>query len=139
MQIKDVMTRQVDLVEPDLPIAEAARLMKQQDIGALPIGQGDKLVGMITDRDIVVRAVAENRDPGATPVRDAMSDRLFYCFDDQETGEVAANMGEQQIRRLPVMNRDKRLVGIVSLGDLSTSGAEKAAAVALGEISAPAP
>jgi len=138
MQIKDVMTRQVDLVEPDLPIADAARLMKQQEIGALPIGQGDKLIGMITDRDIVVRAVAEDRDPKATPVREAMSDGPFYCFDDQETGEVAANMGEQQIRRLPVVNRDKRLVGIVSLGDLSISGADKAAAQALGEISSPA-
>jgi len=138
MQIKDIMTRQVDLVEPDLPIADAARLMKQQEIGALPIGQGDKLIGMITDRDIVVRAVAEDRDPKATPVREAMSDGPFYCFDDQETGEVAANMGEQHIRRLPVVNRDKRLVGIVSLGDLSISGADKAAAQALGEISSPA-
>lgn len=137
MKIKEVMTPQVDLVEPDRPIAEAARLMQQQDIGGMPVGDGDRLIGMVTDRDIVVRAVAEGKDPKTTPVREAMSERLFYCFDDQEAEEVAANMGEQQVRRLPVVDREKRLVGIVSLGDLTAGGAEKAAA-ALSEITAPA-
>lgn len=135
MQIKDVMTEKVDLVNPATMLADAARKMRDQDIGALPVGEGDQLVGMITDRDITVRAIAEGKDPKGTPVREAMSDRLLYCFEDQSSEEVAANMGRLQVRRLPVMNRDKRLVGIVSLGDLSAAGGDKEAGEALGRIS----
>lgn len=135
MQIREVMTEKIDLVNPTTTLAEAARKMREDDVGALPVGEGDSLVGMITDRDITVRAIAEGKDPAATTVRDAMSDQVLYCFEDQSTEEVAANMGRRQIRRLPVVNRDKRLVGIVSLGDLSAGGANKEAGEALGLIS----
>ncbi len=138
MQIKDVMTREVDLIGPTTTINEAARMMRDDDIGILPVAEADRLIGMITDRDIVVRAVAQGKDPGSTSVREAMSDRVLYCFEDQSTDEVAANMGEQQVRRLPVLNRDKRLVGIISLGDLSVGGAVGEAGEALENISEPA-
>ena len=138
MQIKDVMTPKVDLIDPSTRITEAARMMRDDDVGILPVAEADRLVGMITDRDIVVRAIAEGKNPGSMPVRDAMSERVLYCFEDQSTDEVAANMGDQQIRRLPVLNRDKRLVGIVSLGDLSVGGAVGEAGAALESISEPA-
>jgi len=93
-------------------------MMAELDAGALPVQDDDRLVGMITDRDIVVRAVAQGKSPD-TPVRDVMSREVLYCFDDQEIKDIARNMGEVKVRRLPVVNRDKRLVGIVSLGDLA--------------------
>lgn len=135
MQIKDVMTEVVDLVDPETRIADAARKMRDNDIGALPVGEGDQLVGLLTDRDIVVRAIAEGKDPDSFTVREAMSKRVLYCFDDQSTDEVATNMGMEQVRRLPVVDREKRLVGIVSLGDLSAGGANREAGEALGRIS----
>lgn len=138
MKIQDVMTDDVDLIEANTTLAQAARLMRDDDIGVLPIAENDRLIGMITDRDIVLRAVAEGKDPSATPVREAMSKAVLYCFDDQSTEEVAANMGRNQVRRLPVLNRDKRLVGIVSLGDLSIGGAAGEAGEALEQISEPA-
>jgi CBS domain-containing protein len=137
MQIKDVMTSEAHLIDPAAKIVEAARAMRDSGVGALPVGEGDRLVGMVTDRDIVVRALAAGRQPD-TPVREAMSDKLLYCFDDQPTEEVAANMGDNQVRRLPVLNREKRLVGIVSLGDLSTNDATREAGQALKSISEPA-
>ncbi|MPZ09146.1 MAG: CBS domain-containing protein [Kiloniellaceae bacterium] len=137
MKIKDVMTREVDVVDPATMLAEVSRRMRDEDIGVLPVGEGDSLVGVITDRDIVVRAIAEGKDPTETAVREAMSEKVLYCFEDQSTVEIAANMSEKQIRRLPVVNRDKRLVGIVSLGDLATGGANREAGAALGEISKP--
>jgi CBS domain-containing protein len=135
MKIKEVMTADVDVINPAAMLVEASRRMRDEDIGALPVGENDKLVGMVTDRDIVVRAVAEGKDPEKTAVREAMSDHVLYCFEDQSTEEVSANMGENQVRRLPVVNRDKRLVGIVALGDLSSRGATGEAGSALGEIS----
>jgi CBS domain-containing protein len=137
MKVRDVMTADVNVIDPTAMIAEASRRMRDEDVGSLPVGENDKLVGMITDRDIVVRAIATGKDPQKTAVREAMSDQVLYCFDDQSTEEVCANMGENQVRRLPVVNRDKRLVGIVALGDLSTRGAGKDAGSALGEISEP--
>ncbi|HMA16168.1 MAG TPA: CBS domain-containing protein [Kiloniellaceae bacterium] len=137
MKVKDVMTSGVDVIHPGAMLAEASRRMRDEGVGALPVGQDDRLIGMVTDRDIVCRAVAEGKDPGQTPVSEAMSDKVLYCFDDQSTEEVSANMGENQVRRLPVVNRDKRLVGIVSLGDLSSRGATREAGGALGEISEP--
>lgn len=137
MKIRDVMTAGVDVIHPGAMLAEASRRMRDEDIGALPVGEGDRLIGMVTDRDIVCRAVAEGKDPDRTTVREAMSDQVLYCFEDQSTDEVADNMGENQVRRLPVVNRDKRLVGIVSLGDLSIRGARREAGSALGEISEP--
>ena len=118
MQICDVMTQTVVTVQPHTPVSEIARLMRDQDIGAVPVADNDRLVGMVTDRDIVLRAVATG-DESYRSVRDVMSPQILYCRDDQEVDEVLKNMGEQQIRRLPVVDRDKRLVGVVSLGDLS--------------------
>jgi len=118
MKVSKCMTRDVQLVNPTQSIRDAARMMAEIDAGALPVGQDDRLVGMITDRDIAVRAVAEGKSPD-TPIREVMSREVLYCFDDQELKDIARNMGEMKVRRLPVLNRDKRLVGIVSLGDLA--------------------
>jgi CBS domain-containing protein len=118
MRVSEVMTRDVRIVAPDQNLQEAARLMGELDIGALPVAENEKLVGMITDRDITVRAVARGRGPDS-PVREAMSKDIKYCYDDQTTDEVTRNMGDIQVRRLPVVDRNKRLVGILSLGDLA--------------------
>ena len=103
MKVREAMTRDVRLVKPDQPISEAARLMAELDIGALPVEENDRLVGMITDRDIAVRAVAVGRGPD-TPIREVMSGEIKYCFEDQTIDEVTQNMGELRIRRLPVLN-----------------------------------
>jgi CBS domain-containing protein len=126
----------VQLVTPDKTLREAAALMKKIDAGVLPVSEKDKLVGMITDRDIVIRGVAEGKGPDAK-VRDAMSTEVRYCFEDEDVDHVAKNMAELQVRRLPVMNREKRLVGIVSLGDLATEGSLPKTAQALHGISQP--
>ena len=137
MKVREAMTRDVRLVKPDQPISEAARLMAELDIGALPVEENDRLVGIITDRDIAVRAVATGRGPD-TRVSDVMSREIKYCFEDQSIDEVTQNMGELRIRRLPVLTRDKRLIGILSLGDLAIDeGARDEAGEALGGISRP--
>ena len=118
MKVSKCMTRDVELVSPTQTIRDAAQMMAELDAGALPVQQDDRLVGMITDRDIAVRAVAQGKSPD-TRVRDVMSPELLYCFDDQEIEDVSRNMGEVKVRRLPVVNRDKRLVGIISIGDLA--------------------
>jgi CBS domain-containing protein len=139
MKVSQCMTRDVKIISPDQTIREAARMMADIDAGILPVGEDDRLVGMITDRDIAIRAVAEGKSPDSK-IREVMSDEVLYCFEDQELDEVAKNMGDEQIRRLPVVSRDKRLVGIVSLGDLardSKSSTLKAASKAMQEIAAP--
>lgn len=118
MKVSEAMTREVRLARPDQSIREIAQLMGELDIGAVPVEENDRLVGMITDRDIAVRAIAEGRGPD-TKVREVMTSDIKYCFDDQSIDEVTRNMGDLQVRRLPVVNRDKRLVGILSLGDLA--------------------
>jgi len=118
MKVSKCMIRDVELVSPTQTIRDAAQMMADLDAGALPVQQDDRLVGMITDRDIAVRAVAQGKSP-ETPVRDVMSPEVLYCFDDQEIEDVSRNMGEVKVRRLPVVNRDKRLVGIISIGDLA--------------------
>jgi CBS domain-containing protein len=135
MKVSELMTSDVELVQPDDTLQTAAKMMADLDTGALPVGENDKLVGMITDRDITVRAVAEGRDPDKAKVRDAMSEHIRFCFEDEDTQEVSRKMSQWAVRRLPVLNRDKRLVGIVSLGDLATGGAEKESQEALEEIS----
>jgi CBS domain-containing protein len=137
MKIEEVMTTDVNFVGPSTPITEVARQMRDADIGSTPVVENDRLIGMVTDRDIVVRTVADGRDPGAATARDAMSPGILYCFADDTVEAVLENMGDQQIRRLPVVNRDKRLVGVVSLGDLSLTGKRRAAGEALQEISQP--
>jgi CBS domain-containing protein len=118
MKVSEAMTTDVRIASPSQTIQQAARMMAEIDAGVLPVGDNDRLVGMITDRDIAIRAVAEGKAP-TTKVRDIMSEEVLYCFDDQDLDEVAQNMSEMKIRRLPVVNRDKRLVGIISLGDLA--------------------
>ena len=134
MQVSKLMTRDVQLITPMQTIRDAARMMLELDAGALPVQQDDRLVGMITDRDIAVRAVAEGKSPD-TLVRDVMSSEVLYCFDDQEIKDIARNMGEVKVRRLPVLNRDKRLVGIVSLGDLALNKEPELTASAVTNIS----
>ena len=119
MQIKDVMTRGVEVVRPDETLQQAARKMKSIDVGPLPVCDGERLVGMITDRDIIVRATAEGRDPKTTPVKEAMTPGVVYVFEDQDIEEAALLMRQRQIRRLVVLDHNKRLVGILSLGDLA--------------------
>jgi len=141
MQVKDVMTRNAECVRPDSSLQEAARKMKSLDVGPLPVcGEQDKLVGMLTDRDIVVRAVAEGLDARTAKVRDAMSEGVSYCFEDDDVQAAARQMQEKQIRRLVVLNRDKRLVGIVSLGDLAvqSGGDRHVAGKTLERVSQPA-
>lgn len=137
MLIKDVMTRDVDTIAPDTTLEVAARHMRDRDIGSLPVGENDKLVGMVTDRDIVLNAVATARDPTTTTAREVMSPKLLYCFEDQSVEDVLANMADVQVRRLPVVNREKRLVGIVSIGDLALNAKAKTAGEAIAGISRP--
>ena len=136
MQIINVMSRDVQIIAPDQTLRDAASAMKRLDAGVLPVGEKDKLVGMITDRDIAIRGAAEGKGPDAK-VRDVMSHEVKYCFEDEDVEHVAKNMAELQVRRLPVMNRDKRLVGIVSLGDLAIQGSLPKTARALHGISQP--
>jgi CBS domain-containing protein len=124
MKISEIMTRDPELIDPTASIRDAARRMKDEDIGALPIGENDRLIGMVTDRDIAIRAVAEDRDPNSTTVRDVMSEKVFYCFEDDDVEDAARCMAENQVRRLPILNRDKRLTGIVALADIAQSGEE---------------
>ena len=125
MQIKDVMSKDYKWIAPETTLAEAATIMKDREIGFLPVGENDRLIGAITDRDIVVRALAGNKDPKIAEVRDSMTPQILYCFDDQSVDEICDNMADIKVRRLPVVNRDKRLVGVVSLGDLSQDQAQE--------------
>jgi CBS domain-containing protein len=134
MEVKEVMTSNVRLATPDQSISESARIMAECDSGVVPVYEADRLVGMVTDRDIVVRAVANNLAP-STPVREVMSQEVLYCYEDDDIEQVAQNMAKNQVRRLPVLNRDKRLVGIVSIGDLSKSVRPHATGEAIAEIS----
>jgi len=118
MLLRDVMTRHVEVVRPDDTLFEAAEKMKKLDVGPMPVCDGERLVGMITDRDITIRATAEGQDPKQIQVRDVMTPDIVYCFEDQDVQEAARIMQEHQIRRLVVLNRNKKLVGIVSIGDL---------------------
>lgn len=137
MRVQDMMTSKVCVASSGQPIREAAQMMAQLDCGILPVGENDRLVGMITDRDITVRAIANGKGPD-TPVKDIMSAEVCYCFADQDLDEICANMAEQKIRRLPVLNRQKQLVGIVSLGDIArTDGHDGYTADALQGISEP--
>ncbi|MFO7276861.1 MAG: CBS domain-containing protein [Pseudomonadota bacterium] len=119
MKVSEVMSPNVELASPDDTLQQAAKKMARIDSGVLPVAQDDRLVGMITDRDIAIRAVAEGKNPARTTVGEVMTQDVKYCFDDEDLDEVSDNMAELQIRRLPVVNRDKRLVGIISLGDIA--------------------
>jgi CBS domain-containing protein len=134
MQVREIMTKKVRLTSPEDSIRDAAQIMRDDDIGSLPVASGDRLVGYVTDRDIVIRALADGGGPD-TKVQEVMTDRILYCFEDDDVQDVAANMAENQVRRLPVLTQDKRLCGIVALADIATRGDEESAEDALEEIS----
>ncbi len=136
MRVSEAMTRDVRLATPGQSIREVAKIMAEIDAGAMPVAENDRMIGMITDRDIAIRAVAQGKGPD-TPVRDVMStEQVMYCYEDDELDHVAKNMGDVRVRRLPVVNREKRLVGIVSLGDLAQKE-RKAAGNAVSGVSQP--
>jgi CBS domain-containing protein len=137
MQLNDIMTQYVEVISPELSIQEAAKQMRSLDVGVLPVCDGDRLVGMLTDRDLTIRAVAEGRDPKITAVEEVMSPEVAYCFEDQDIEDAERVMEKHQIRRLPVLNREKRLVGIVSLGDFATKDDETRAGETLERVSEP--
>jgi len=140
MKLKDIMTAGPECIRPEATLQEAARKMRDLDVGPLPVcGENDRLAGMITDRDITVRAIAEGKDPKTTPVREAMTKDVIYGFEDQDVREAARTMQERQVRRLVVLDHDKRLVGIVSLGDLAVeTGDRQRAGEVLQDVSEPA-
>ncbi len=136
MKILDAMTREVRTVTPESTIREAARIMADSDVGALPVAAGDRLAGMVTDRDIAVRAVALGKGPECT-VGEVMTHEVLYCHEDEDVADVCVNMADMQIRRLPVVDADKRLVGIVSLADIANASESEAAGQALEGITRP--
>ena len=123
MKIKEVMSKECTYISPQTTLAAAAKIMADQDIGFIPVAENDRLIGMVTDRDIIVRGLAKGRKSDE-PVKSVMTAKTYYCYDDLEADSVCSNMAEIKVRRLPVVNRDKRLVGIVSLGDLAQQVAE---------------
>ncbi len=126
MRVSEAMTREVRVATPGQTIRDVAKIMAEIDAGAMPVGENDRLVGMITDRDIAIRGVAQGKGPD-TPVREVMSDsKVLYCFEDDDLNDVAKNMGSEQVRRLPVVNKDKRLVGIVSIGNIAQNESKSA-------------
>jgi CBS domain-containing protein len=137
MQLSDILTHQVETIPPTASIKEAAQRMRSMDVGALPVCDGQRLLGMVTDRDLTIRMMAEGRDPVATPVSEAMTPDVRYCFADQDVKEAARIMQQEQIRRLPVVDRQKHLVGIVSLGDLAVAGDDRLSGDTLQDISQP--
>jgi len=136
MKVSEVMTRDVCLARPDETLQQVADRMAAKDIGFMPVGDDERLLGTITDRDIVVRAVAKGLD-GGTLVRDAMTRDVKYCYDDEEMDHVVQNMGNIQVRRLPVVDRNKRLVGVVSLADGALKDDPEAVGIALTGITEP--
>jgi CBS domain-containing protein len=139
MNLGELMTRDVEVIAPDASLKDAAAVMKDLDVGLLPVCDGQTLRGTLTDRDITIRATAEGLDPSTTKVSDVMSPDISYCFEDQDVGEAMSLMEAQQIRRLPILTREKRLVGIVSLGDVAMhSGEKEMVGATLKEVSRPA-
>lgn len=136
-QLKELMSRDVKVIGPDETIGEAAKTMRDGGFGMMPVGENDRMIGTISDRDIAIRAVAEGKDAG-TRVRDVMSTGIAWAYEDDTVEKAVTVMGKHQVRRLPVVNRDKRLVGIVALGDFAVERSEiQPAAQALAEISKP--
>jgi CBS domain-containing protein len=138
MRVHEVMTRNAVCISPDATLQEAAAKMKSLDVGTLPVCDNDRLSGIVTDRDITVRATARGSSPTEVHVRDIMTSEVIYCFDDALVLDAAVLMQQKQVRRLPVLNHDKQLVGIVSLGDLAVeTGDEQLAGNTLEAVSEP--
>jgi CBS domain-containing protein len=139
MELRDIMTRDVEVVDGNASLKEAATKMKKLDVGLMPVCDGDRLKGLLTDRDITIRATADGRDPSKTKVNEVMSTDIAYCLEDQEVDEAVSLMEARQIRRLPILNQDKQLVGIVSLADIAIHvGDRDLTGETLEEISEPA-
>ena len=138
MMISEVMTRRVETVSPDTVLEEAANKMKELDVGVLPVFDGKLLMGMLTDRDIVIRSVAKGSDPRKTKVSDAMSPEVVSCYDYEELEAVTDRMKTKKIRRIPVVSREKELIGMVSLADVAERGDAKEAEETLEKVSEPA-
>lgn len=119
MKVKQAMHKQAEWCDPSTPISELAKIMQSKDIGAIPIGENDKLVGMVTDRDIAIRGVANGRDTTKLTARDVMSEKIIYCTEEEDIEDAVRLMEEKKVRRLPVINAKKRMVGMLSLGDVS--------------------
>jgi CBS domain-containing protein len=132
-KIQDIMSPKFQFVTPEKTLQDVAQMMRDLDFGFMPVGENDRLIGMVTDRDIAVRAVAEGKGP-STAVREVMTEKTYYCYNDQDVDEVCDNMAEIKVRRLPVVDRNKRLVGIVSLGDVSQATHRAKSGDALQEI-----
>jgi CBS domain-containing protein len=135
--IREVMTRDVEVINPNDTLRDAAEKMRSLNVGPLPVCDGQRILGMITDRDIVVRAIAVGKDPNSTQVSDAMTSGIEYCFDDDDSDSVLERMRNKQIRRMIVVDRNKKLVGIVALGDLAGEVSERKVGEALEGISEP--
>ena len=138
VRVKDLMTPQAEVISPDATTEEAASVMKTLDIGVLPVCDEDGLVGILTDRDLVVRVLAAKRDPKTMLVGEGMTPSVVYCFEDENIERAAAVMAGQQIRRLPVLDRDRKLVGIISIDDIAAHGHSRLAGEMLEEVSQPA-
>jgi CBS domain-containing protein len=136
MKVSEIMTRHVECINPDTSVKDAAEKMKSLDIGFLPICENDRLTGTITDRDITIRVVADGLNPRSVKARDVMTPNAFYCLEDQDIEEVGRRMQETEVKRMLILNRDHKLVGVVSLGDLSrASGVQQLAGETLKQIS----
>ena len=139
MQVLEIMTPKAECIGPNEPVQQAARRMSELDVGSLPVCDNDRIVGIVTDRDITVRCTSQGDSPGETRVGDVMTPDIVFCFEDQDVDEAAKLMEREQVRRLVVLNRDKRLVGIVSLGDLAVRNKnDQLSGEALEQISEPA-
>lgn len=136
MKISECMSRDVRVCAPDHTLQSAAQMMAEIDAGFLPVSENDRLIGIITDRDIAVRGVAKGRLPESS-IREVMSSEVCYCFEDDDTDEVVENMSDIQVRRLPVVDRDKRLVGVIALSDIARGGEQAATGEALSDIARP--
>lgn len=136
MKISECMSRDVQLASPGMSLQQAARLMAHHDLGAMPVGDNDRLVGMITDRDLAIRGLGDGHGPAAK-VGDAMSSEVRWCYEDDDVEYALQCMSEEQVRRLPVLSRDKRLCGMVSIGDLTAAMQPQKTGQALCAISQP--
>lgn len=138
MKLSEIMTREVEIIQPDDPLRVAAKKMRDRDIGFLPVCDGETLLGVLSDRDITIRALADGMDVNIMLGRDLMTTPAIYCFEDQDVSEAAKIMAENQIRRLVVLSRDdKRLVGVISLGDLARNGTVDLSGKVLQKVSQP--
>lgn len=137
MKVKDAMHKGAQWVSPDTPLTEVARKMKELDVGSIPVGENDRLVGMVTDRDIACRAVADGRDCDAMTAREVMTDGIIFCRDMEDLDDAMRIMEQKQIRRLPVINEQKRLVGMLSLGDVSQAAPHALTGEVTAAVSAP--